>query len=150
MLHRSRSLSLVVSFVLILTFGSAAVLADVTGSIQGVVRDRTQGAVAAVRVTVTNTATNLKLETISGPDGSYRFLALPAGNYRVNAIASGFRPFAANDIVLQVNDQIVVAANFQIPGTLNPAGITNGANYVYGNLRRCSQRIHRAAGKGQL
>src|SRR6266851_3388573 len=118
MLHRSRSLSLVVSFVLILTFGSAAVLADVTGSIQGVVRDRTQGAVAAVRVTVTNTATNLKLETISGPDGSYRFLALPAGNYRVNAIASGFRPFAANDIVLQVNDQ------FQLDITLDVGSVT--------------------------
>jgi uncharacterized protein (TIGR03437 family) len=36
--------------------------------------------------------------------------------------------------VLQVNDQIVITANFQIPDTLNPAGITNGANYVYGNL----------------
>jgi uncharacterized protein (TIGR03437 family) len=36
--------------------------------------------------------------------------------------------------VLQVNDQIVVTANFQIPDTLNAAGITSGANYVYGNL----------------
>jgi uncharacterized protein (TIGR03437 family) len=36
--------------------------------------------------------------------------------------------------VVQVNDQIVVTANFQIPDTLNPAGITSGANYVYGNL----------------
>jgi uncharacterized protein (TIGR03437 family) len=36
--------------------------------------------------------------------------------------------------VLQVNDQIVATANFQIPDTLNAAGITNGANYVYGNL----------------
>ena len=36
--------------------------------------------------------------------------------------------------VLQVNDQIAVTAYFQIPDTLNPAGITSGANYVYGNL----------------
>jgi uncharacterized protein (TIGR03437 family) len=36
--------------------------------------------------------------------------------------------------VLQVKDQIVVTANFQVPDTLNAAGITNGANYVYGNL----------------
>jgi uncharacterized protein (TIGR03437 family) len=28
----------------------------------------------------------------------------------------------------------VVTANFQIPGTLNAAGITNGANFVYGYL----------------
>jgi hypothetical protein len=105
MRRNSQMLSLAVLFVLITVFGSTAVFADVSGSIQGVVRDRSQGAIAAVRVTVTNIATNLKQETISGPDGSYRFLALPAGNYRVNASASGFRPFAANDIVLQVNDQ---------------------------------------------
>jgi hypothetical protein len=36
--------------------------------------------------------------------------------------------------VLQVTDQIAVTANFQIPGKLNAAGITNGANFVYGNL----------------
>src|SRR5437899_4368092 len=34
--------------------------------------------------------------------------------------------------MLQVNDQKVVTASFQIPARLNPAGITNGANYVAG------------------
>jgi uncharacterized protein (TIGR03437 family) len=46
---------------------------------------------------------------------------------------SGFNTYNGSD-VLQVNDQIVVTANFQILDTLNPAGITSGANYVYGNL----------------
>jgi len=36
--------------------------------------------------------------------------------------------------VLPVNDQIVVTGNFQVPGTLNPLGVVNGANYTYGNL----------------
>ena len=106
MKYRSRFLSLIALFVLIATFGVTSVFADVTGSIQGIVRDRSQGAIAAARVTVTNSDTNLKQETISGPDGSYHFLALPAGNYKVTASAPGFRPFATTDIVLQVNDQI--------------------------------------------
>jgi hypothetical protein len=94
-----------VSFVLILLLSAISVRADVTGAIAGVVRDRSQGAVAGVRITVTNTQTNLKQETISAADGTYRFLALPAGSYRIAANASGFRPFAATDITLQVNDQ---------------------------------------------
>jgi hypothetical protein len=95
----------IVSFVLILLFCTSVTKADVTGSIQGVVRDRSQGAIAGVHVIATNTETNLKQETISAADGSYNFLALPAGKYRVNANAAGFRSFAATDITLQVNDQ---------------------------------------------
>jgi Carboxypeptidase regulatory-like domain len=94
-----------VSFVLILLLSGASVRADVTGAIAGTVRDRSQGAVVGARITVTNTQTNLKQETISAADGSYRFLALPAGSYRISANASGFRPFSATDITLQVNDQ---------------------------------------------
>jgi hypothetical protein len=45
--------------------------------------------------------------------------------------------------VLQVNDQIAVTANFQIPDTLNPAGITSGANYVYGIREPGAGRNHR-------
>src|SRR5215471_9982818 len=81
-------------------------LADVTGSIAGVVRDRSQAAVAGARITVTNVQTNLSEEITSGADGSFHFLALPAGSYRLNAKASGFKPYTATDITLQVNDQL--------------------------------------------
>ena len=84
----------------------ATSLADVTGSITGVVRDRSQAAVTGARVTVTNTQTNLSQEIASGADGSFHFLALPAGTYRLGAKASGFKPYLATDITLQVNDQL--------------------------------------------
>ena len=84
------------------------VLADVTGSIMGVVRDRSQAAVTGARVTVTNVQTNLSQENISSADGSFHFLALPAGTYRLSAKASGFRPYTATDITLQVNDQLKI------------------------------------------
>jgi len=62
--------------------------ADVTGSILGVVHDPTQAVVAGARIVATNVETNLSRETISTVDGSYRFLALPAGTYTVTATAS--------------------------------------------------------------
>jgi hypothetical protein len=46
--NRYRLGSYALSIVLILLFISSVVRADVTGSIQGVVRDRTQGAIAGV------------------------------------------------------------------------------------------------------
>jgi Carboxypeptidase regulatory-like domain/TonB dependent receptor len=83
-------------------------LADVTGSIAGVVHDRGQAVVTGARVTVTNVQTNLSQEITSGADGSYHFLALPAGTYRLTVTATGFRPYAATDITLQVNDQLKI------------------------------------------
>jgi Carboxypeptidase regulatory-like domain len=83
-------------------------LADVTGSILGVVRDPSQAVVKGVHIRVTNTQTNLSLDTVSADDGSYRFLALPVGTYTINATLAGFQQFRTTDIVLKVNDQLRV------------------------------------------
>ena len=92
--------------------------ADVTGSISGVVHDRAQAVVAGAKVTVTNVQTNLSQEVTSGPDGSYHFLALPAGTYRLSANAPSFRTFTATDITLQVNDQLKLDVVLDV-GTVN-------------------------------
>src|SRR5246127_4097319 len=81
-------------------------LADVTGSISGVVHDPSQAVVKGARVTITNTQTNLSQSMLSGDDGSYRFLALPVGTYRLNASMTGFQQFNTTDIVLKVNDEL--------------------------------------------
>ena len=65
-----------------------ALFADVTGSVLGVVRDPSQAVVKGARITVTNMQTNFSQETISAEDGSYRFLALPVGKYKVNATSA--------------------------------------------------------------
>ena len=95
-------------FLIVLTiFINADVLyADVTGSILGVVRDRSQGAVSGARIVVTNTQTNFKQETVSGADGSYRILVLPVGIYELSVKASGFRPYTLTAIEVKVNDQL--------------------------------------------
>src|ERR1700732_2031251 len=97
-------------FVLILAIllGASVTRADVTGSIQGVVRDRSRGAIAGARLTIINVETNLRYEETTGPDGSYRILSLPAGNYKLSVTAGGFRTFVETDIVVKVNDQLEV------------------------------------------
>jgi carboxypeptidase family protein len=92
--------------ILTICFASLFARADVTGSLAGVVHDRAQAVVVGARVTIINVQTNLSQEVTSAADGSFHFLALPAGNYKVTATAAGFRSYTGTDIILQVNDQL--------------------------------------------
>jgi hypothetical protein len=89
--RRSRLAHLIVS--LLLVFASSAARAAVTGAITGVGRDS------------------------AAADGSYHFLALPAGSYKITATAAGFRPYAGTDITVQVNDQLKIDITLQV-GTI--------------------------------
>src|SRR6202045_3779019 len=93
-------------------------LADVTGSINGVVRDPSQAAVKGVRIKITNTQTNLSLETATADDGSYRFLSLPVGTYNLSAAIIGFQQYNTTGIVLQVNDQLRIDISLKV-GSIN-------------------------------
>src|SRR5205823_4218459 len=106
MQNRFKHVALTLLLAFVTLFSPNLLRADVTGSILGVVRDSTQGVVAGAKVVATNIQTNLKQETTSAGDGSYRILALPAGNYRLTVTASGFRTFTETDIEVKVNDQL--------------------------------------------
>src|SRR5260370_11965881 len=100
--------------VLAIIFSPTALRADVTGSILGVVHDRTQAVVAGAHIVATNVQTNFKQETVSAADGSYRILALPAGNYKLTATAAGFQQFITTDIDLKVNDQLRIDVTLEV------------------------------------
>ena len=85
---------------------STVMRADVTGSVQGTVHDRSQGAIVGAHVLITNVATNSSQESVTAADGTFRILALAAGSYKLTVTATGFRPSVVNDITIQVNDQL--------------------------------------------
>ena len=116
--------------IMALFLASSFLFADVTGSILGVVRDPSQAVVKGVRVTVTNTQTNLSQDSVTGDDGAYHFLALPAGTYRVNATIPGFQQFNTTDIVLKVNDQLRVDINLRVGNVKEEVSIAADAVQV--------------------
>jgi hypothetical protein len=116
--------------ILALLLASSFSFADVTGSILGVVRDPSQAVVKGVRVTVTNTQTNLSQDSVTGDDGAYHFLALPVGTYRVNATIPGFQQFNTTDIVLKVNDQLRVDINLRVGNVKEEVSIAADAVQV--------------------
>ena len=111
-------------------FSSTMLRADVTGSISGVVRDRGQAVVKGAKVQITNVQTNVSQETNTGADGSYHFLALPPGNYKITATASGFRSYNTTDITLQVNDQLRLDITLQLGAIVETVNVSASAAHV--------------------
>ena len=117
-------------FIVLVLLGLATVTrADITGSVQGVVRDRSQGVVVGAQITIMNVETNLKYQATSGVDGSYRVLALAPGNYRLTVTAIGFRTFVESKIVVKVNDQLQVDVTLDV-GSAQQEVINVEANAV--------------------
>ncbi|PYX85769.1 MAG: hypothetical protein DMG70_02525, partial [Acidobacteria bacterium] len=56
-----------------------------TGRIIGTVTDAQGAAIASAKVTVTNTGTNARSDTVTNGDGFYQVLQLPIGTYTVTA-----------------------------------------------------------------
>src|SRR6202521_3737321 len=118
-------------FLIVTLFLAPGVLLDdVTGSILGVVKDQSQAVIKGARITVTNTQTNLTKQAVSAEDGSYRFLALPAGTYTLNAISPGFEQFNATDIVVKVNDQLRVDVSLTVGNVKQEVNIAASAVQV--------------------
>ena len=83
----------------------SVLMADVTGTILGVVADASSAVIQGVKVTATNVDTNLATDATTDVAGQYRFLSLPAGRYQVQAVFSGFQTFIETGIVLTVDEQ---------------------------------------------
>lgn len=124
MAHRNRHVISTLLLVLLTLFCSNTLRADVTGSILGVVHDSTNAVVAGAHIVATNVQTNLKKETVSAADGSFRILALPAGVYKLTVTAAGFSTFTETNIEVKVNDQL----NFDV--TLKVGGVQEKVEIV--------------------
>jgi len=101
-------------FAAAMIFNAGVVRADVTGSVLGTVRDSSQAIVSGAHITITNAQTNLTLETVSGADGTYRFLALAAGVYKLSVTAPGFKTYTTTAIDVKVNDQLQVDVTLSV------------------------------------
>jgi Carboxypeptidase regulatory-like domain len=91
--------------VLLLT---ATVWASPTGSIAGSVKDPSGASISGAKLTLTNLATNARIEAVSDSNGAFQFLQLPPAEYSLVVEAVGFKKMTEQHIVVQV-DQITHA-----------------------------------------
>ncbi|HXG90645.1 MAG TPA: TonB-dependent receptor [Vicinamibacterales bacterium] len=80
--------------------------AQTTGSISGMIKDASGGALPGVVITVQNQDTSAQRTSTSDGSGAYEVALLPPGRYRLTAELSGFRTEDRNDLALQVSQNV--------------------------------------------
>ena len=78
---------------------------EITGSISGVATDTTGAAVAGVKITVTNTGTNVSRVVATGPAGAYRVPFLIFGTYSVTGELQGFKTSRVQNVMLSTSEE---------------------------------------------
>jgi hypothetical protein len=76
------------------------------GSVVGTVNDSSGAALASTTVTLTNSATGDRREVVTASDGSYRFVNLVPGAYRLEIELSGFKRYTRDQIDVSVESQV--------------------------------------------
>src|SRR5437764_11588234 len=76
------------------------------GSIVGNVNDASGAALVSATVTLTNIATGDRRTVVTASDGSYRFVNLVPGSYRIEIEQTGFKRYARSPIDVSVESQV--------------------------------------------
>jgi hypothetical protein len=106
-----RCASVLLVFGLFVVAGLPAFAQTITGDITGVVTDLTGAVVPNVTVTAVNTGTNLSRSATTNDAGNYRIPNLSIGEYRVTAIAPGFKTAV---ITTEVRAGAIAQASFKL------------------------------------
>jgi outer membrane receptor protein involved in Fe transport len=137
-----------VFFVALLALLPLPVLAQVTGSMSGEVKDEKQAIVTNATVTVRNVKTNESRTTQTDSDGRYRFTGMPVGDYEITVESTGFAKYVQSGITLVLNQQATVDVTLktgqltEVVNVVENASILNNTNTEVGtrfDSRRLSE-----------
>ncbi|MBI1873932.1 MAG: TonB-dependent receptor [Acidobacteria bacterium] len=94
-----------------LTFAAALLSATtvveaqtITGTVTGVVKDASGGALPGATITMAHLQTDRRETAVTDAEGRYTSAPLPLGNYRIEASLAGFRTAAQSGITLTVSE----------------------------------------------
>ncbi len=116
---------------LLVLLGLGAVLrADVTGSIDGIVKDSSGAVAVNVEVTATNTGTNAVFHATTDSTGAYFLRGLPVGVYQLTVEPKGFKKFVANELRVQVNESLRMDITLQVGDVTQTVNVSAAAETV--------------------
>src|SRR4051812_49766960 len=104
-------------------------LAAQTSSLQGVVSDAQAGAVPEAIVSVTNQSTAAARKSLTDSAGSYSFLQLAPGAYKIVVEKPGFRAYNAT-IRLQIDSPATVNIQLELGQVTETVSVTAEASTV--------------------
>jgi hypothetical protein len=100
---------------------------NVYGKISGTVSDSSGAAIAQATVTLTNLDTNVKTQLATDSSGNYSFVNIAPGRYRMEAEKTGFKKFAREPIVVEIESGLKVDIALQVGATSETVQVTGEA-----------------------
>ena len=111
-MHRLHSsIRIILAF---LTLSHVSPAQSTFGSINGSILDSSQSALPAVVVDLRNLDDNSSRKTTTSDDGSFQFLNLKPGNYRITASKDGFAETKSGTLALTSRQQLRADLTMQI------------------------------------
>ena len=98
----------IVCMTMLLLLLLSGALQSTKAELSGIVQDPSGLPVPEAAVRIANARTEAELKTLSGADGSYRFVALPSGVYEITVTKPGFSALKRTGIGLRVGDHLDV------------------------------------------
>src|SRR5579871_176360 len=98
MRRKLKSAIVVITVSCALFWSIASIGQVIRGSISGTVTDPQGAVISGAKVKVTNSATGAVFNTTSDSAGSFKFSLIPAGSYKLEASATGFKTTVQSDI----------------------------------------------------
>lgn len=116
---------------LMILFSSLAAAQVVKGSISGSVVDPQGAVVSGAQIKATQTDTGVTLSTTSDASGLFRFSLIPAGNYKVEISAQGFKTTVQNNVPVSAGaDQGLGSIRLSVGGASETLEVTATAPLV--------------------
>jgi Carboxypeptidase regulatory-like domain len=103
---------------------------DFRGRINGTVTDNTGSVLPGVTVTTTSPALIQPQVQVTGADGSFRFLALPAGVYELTFELGGFQSIKREGIRVVINQTLTVDQQLQLASLQETVTVTGESPIV--------------------
>jgi outer membrane receptor protein involved in Fe transport len=101
-----------------------------TATIIGTVYDQDKAVLPGVTVTVTNEATGITRETVTGDEGRFVIPTLTPGTYTVRAELTGFQPQTRTSMVLAIGQELDVDLTLGVAGLTESVTVTAEAPLV--------------------
>jgi hypothetical protein len=116
--------------VALLALAPGMLLAKVTGSISGTVRDAQGAVIPGVAVTARNTQTGVVQTIQTDSVGFYNFPALAIGNYDLSFQRTGFQVYQEKDLVINVDTALRVDAVLEVGTVTQEVTVTAAAAQI--------------------
>jgi Carboxypeptidase regulatory-like domain/TonB dependent receptor len=99
--------------------------------LRGTINDQSGAVVPDAEISVTELATNIKVRTIrTDSNGGFEIPDLKPGSYRLRAEKIGFKPFVADDLLLDSGQTRRVEIVLQVGGTTEEVTVKAGAGVI--------------------